>query len=333
MLRILFIACSIFLSTAAAATISDDRNTPEFSKALASWLDGDDASALQTFATLSREGNTAAQTFLAQIEVRSWLHAQVTGSLTRQERIALLRNPSSKFGTSWLKSAAQTSELARLIQQSRNVDFHAETGAALFDRGEIANALPLVRRLAFNGDVVGSLQLALHPNAIPFTSGYIQPTALSLHKLAGGDLVDLEDPRLDDIIARLGTVPTADLPGNHLWRTTKNPIDWFVLADRAKSGKALMRAPTLAPLVDLLQPVCAENTPEALGALNYVSPDSILSMVVLSPLETIVSSKDYQASARFEGDVTRRFSSDPNLMNALKKSQSCAHQFALRARP
>ena len=100
MLRIFFIVCSIFLSTAASATISDDRNTPEFSEALASWLDGDDASALQAFATLSRAGNTAAQTFLAQIEVRSWLHAHVTGSLTRQERIALLRNPSSKFGTS-----------------------------------------------------------------------------------------------------------------------------------------------------------------------------------------------------------------------------------------
>ena len=146
-------------------------------------------------------------------------------------------------------------------------------------------------------------------------------------------MVDLEDPRLEDIVARLGTVPAADLPGNHLWRTTKNPINWFVLAERTKSGEVLMRAPTLAPLVDLLQAVCAENTPEALGALNFVSPDSILSMVVLSPLEAIVSSKDYQASGRFEGDVTRRFSTDPNLMNALKKSQSCAHRFVVQARP
>ena len=94
------------------------QNSPAFQVVLQDWLDGKDRTALAQLAELARQDNRAAQIFLARLAEETHLHAHVTGSLPRAERIALLRQPGGLSGKSWLKAAQVDVPLAVALQQA-----------------------------------------------------------------------------------------------------------------------------------------------------------------------------------------------------------------------
>ncbi|MEM7752697.1 MAG: hypothetical protein AAF230_04730, partial [Pseudomonadota bacterium] len=94
------------LATAAVAVDLPGEDGPEFRVALQSWLNRDDLAALEALSVLAESDNRAAQVLLARIAERAEFHCDVTGSLPRKDRIALLRQPGGRSGKSWLDWAA-----------------------------------------------------------------------------------------------------------------------------------------------------------------------------------------------------------------------------------
>lgn len=83
-----------------------------FDAAISLWLEGDDVNTLPVIAQFAKDGNIEAQIFLARIIRSSSFTSDYVRALTRKDRIALFKQPTGLSGTSWLKAAAEHSELA-----------------------------------------------------------------------------------------------------------------------------------------------------------------------------------------------------------------------------
>lgn len=309
---------------------------PKFQSALHVWLEGNDEKALQSLASLARAENRAAQVFLGQVESKPWLHSHVTGDLARKERIELMRNPKGLSGKSWLASAAADTLLAQQILDANKPYQNSENGKALFAAGELDAALPLIARASAAGDFVGALELALTDEAIPYSSGFVQPLVRELPQLAKSGLVSLSDPRFPEIRNRLDLIPENDPGGEFLWgsgRAVTAPQDVLLpQAELRSMGNVLMRLPELQPIIQIIQRHCPQEVAEALAALQMASYGSPLTQITFSPVDTVLPTSQYRKSARFEADILRRmwFSVSKVMVQNLNK---CAFSMTSHSSP
>jgi len=108
---LLFLASAPALADAAPAPSEfqiaiPGADAPAFVQALAHWLADDEEPALRAFAALAREGNRAAQILLGLIDKSPPLQGPWLASVSRNDRIALMRAPGGLSGQTWLTAAA-----------------------------------------------------------------------------------------------------------------------------------------------------------------------------------------------------------------------------------
>jgi hypothetical protein len=81
-------------------------DAPELNFAIHRWLQNDEEVALTAFAALAQGGNQAAQLLLAVIDKTPALQGPWLAHLSREDRIAVLRQPGGLSGRSWLHALA-----------------------------------------------------------------------------------------------------------------------------------------------------------------------------------------------------------------------------------
>lgn len=111
---------------------------PAFREALTAWLAGDDGGSLPALVVLANADNLAVQLLLGTIDDRSMGLTPWLQSLSREEYSAVFRRMDGRFGTGWLKVAAEAgSELAELLRfPDVGAGFSADHALALAARGE-----------------------------------------------------------------------------------------------------------------------------------------------------------------------------------------------------
>lgn len=131
--------------------------------ALATWLAGDDATALPMLAALAEGGDAKAQLMLAMIDLR--YPSPYILALTPKARRAIFRKAEGKFGTPWIRVAQAGPEAAladALFSDGALADY-AKVAQALRDAGEPGHAARAVMVLA-NQDPRGLVEYdAAHP--------------------------------------------------------------------------------------------------------------------------------------------------------------------------
>ena len=245
-----------------------------------------------------------------------------------------MRNPKGLSGKSWLASAAADTPLARHFLDADLPYRSAENGKALFAAGELDAALPLIARASYVGDFLGALELALTDNAIPYSSGFVQPLILDLPDLAKSELVSIDDPRLPGIRNRLDLIPEIDRSGELLWGddeglSTSKAVS-LSEAELRSIGNTLMGVPELRPINRIIEKHCPREAAEALAALQTAVYGHPLTHLTFSPVETILPTDDYRKSARFETDMLRRlwFSGSKVILQNLN---DCAYSMVSRS--
>lgn len=264
-----------------------------------SWLDGDDLASLGRLKTLAEAGNTAAQILLARIAEEPHLHRHVTGDMARAERIELLRQPGGLSGTSWLKVAAPSSELATALVL-RNVAF---SSAELDGTAMSPEATAAVQVLLNHGETALATEVAFK-----LIDGVFYRETLSL--------LDKFGDRLDPISQSLRAATMAVLSTNAKDAPILSPEDelalariypWEVLEDQGLRNLITRYAelvPAWKPLRDLCESSCAPSYDSCLlaggTAIGYSRrfPFS-------SPLQSLISDETYWNSARIRGDAAR----------------------------
>lgn len=125
---------------------------PAFRSAVDDWLAGRDLPALETFASLARDGNRAAQILLANIAGGGHFHSHITGDLPRADRIALLRKPGGLSGKSWLTEAQADEPLAAALLQSGRILEKNAAVATLIRLGEPVYGLAAIEVIQNQAD-------------------------------------------------------------------------------------------------------------------------------------------------------------------------------------
>ena len=90
------------------------QSDPAFVAALEAWLQDDEASALPVLADLAGSGNSAAQLLLGLLDKRPELQGPWLSSMSREDRIGVMRAPGGISGRNWLHAAARSVPLAAL---------------------------------------------------------------------------------------------------------------------------------------------------------------------------------------------------------------------------
>lgn len=114
--------------------------------AAALWLADNDAAALPMLSALSRAGNADAQLLLGQIEATTppGAASPYLSTLSRRDRITLLRDEGGLSGTSWLRVRADAGDaLAEALLASRLPDADMTVVRQLLDAGETEAAVKL----------------------------------------------------------------------------------------------------------------------------------------------------------------------------------------------
>ncbi len=336
---------SLHAASASASEI-DGSSDVTYRTALSDWLAGNDTSALNSLAELSREDNRAAQIFLGQIEHKLWLHQHATMDLTRKEKISLLRNPKGLSGKSWLETASTDLELARLFIAARRPYENSNVGMELLSLGELSTALPQIYRALFADDPLGALELSLHTNAIPHTAGFVAPMIYDLPFLAREySLISMDDPRLEKIQSRLHMTSDASGVGHVMWSQpgpcgiwggvnrgaeTPSASDLVDQPEQLREiGLKLMDEPELQSIISAIELSCPGEIPEVLASLQTTSNEP-LTFLTFSPVEALLSTDEYRLSERFQLDVRRGLGFDSSKEQILLDLSECAHQMVFR---
>lgn len=336
----LFIA-AIFTNilTASGETISGSEEK-NYQTALANWLSGKDEIALRAFSELARDENRAAQLFLAQVEANIWLHHHVTKKLSRKSRIALLRNPNGLSGRSWLYSAASDTPLAEYLLDARKPVEDTKTALKLLDANELSSGLPLISRIKnAHGEFV-SIKLLLHENVIAYSSGYLREWAdqtdewlKSLSTPKSVSSIKPITPLITESIEIQETIRSHaihDEDNGILWVRIGNKGLWNILqGDRSKLkelGIALLKVEQLEAISSFVKRQCGGNAAEALATLQIASYQEPLFYSTFSPVQSLLSTTDYQRSDRFESDVLRRLNFSKMSRNLAKRLNTCAYR-------
>ncbi len=161
-------------------------DSPVFQEALTKWLDGEDIPALEIWAALAREGNPAAQVFLARVASTGYLHLHATRDMPRRERIALLRNPKGLSGQSWMEVAQETTPLATAFMQMGNKERRADAIRALLDYGEASAAMRSIKSLLWYGDAAEVIDILATYENVPQSASFILSTAILMNRINSG---------------------------------------------------------------------------------------------------------------------------------------------------
>ncbi|MDG2257179.1 MAG: hypothetical protein P8L68_01640 [Paracoccaceae bacterium] len=337
MIRGLLIALSTIWASAALSETLDTPgiDAPEFLEAKAAWLDGDDMVALTALAHLSRGGNTAAQLLLARIAEEPHMHRQVTGDMTRAEKIALLRQPGGLSGTSWLDAATEEAALARYLviakqgytsvtrddgsQYSPEADL-AVSGLTLFGETELATEVVFKLHDGFFLDETLDLLVTYEEYLDPM----VEVLKVSLEQSAdafaimseGGSLsaetqTEYADQR--DVIAPAHRLATAGFGLEDI--KSDAGLQDFIRQHAENVG-------AWTPLRHLCETSCPESYSDCLLA-GATSMTAGRLFPFASPLQLLVSTEEYWKSARMRGDAARRMAEIGLNFDAAKGFDQC----------
>lgn len=327
-----FLATLFFLLTAGLAFAgtssvpgSDD---PQFSEARESWLDGDDLAALSTLKALAEDGNTAAQILLGRIAEEPHMHRHVTGDMARAERIDLLKSPGGLSGTSWLRVAAPSTELATALVL-RNVAFSSSVADGTPMSPEATAA---VQVLLDHGETALATEVAFK-----LIDGVFYRETLALLEKFGDQLDPINQSLKAGVLSALSAVsddPEATMAQAKDLLSSLAPEEelslakfypWQVLEDEVLRGLITRYAelvPAWKPLRDLCESSCAHSYDSCLlaggTAIGYSRrfPFS-------SPLQTFVTDEEYWNSARIRGDAARKMSEIETAQTAAIQLDQC----------
>ncbi|WIY26195.1 hypothetical protein [Parasedimentitalea psychrophila] len=261
--------------------------------------------ALSQLAELARQDNRAAQIFLARVAEETHLHAHVTGSLPRAERVALLRQPGGLSGKSWLKTAQVDVPLALALLQSKNIREREGPAIALLTFGEITLGLRTTNVLIQNGFADEASNALLSVEDLPKDAIVL---ADSLRRIPSGRTPNYAGVSI--LPGKYRSINASDIENGI---TAEDRLSWvqFFPRDLWEGGRGAeiaishtINVPSLQPLAQFCRRNCSESADRctALGA-------SVLSTSYhpfSSPLENLLSNEDYWASPRIEADVARR---------------------------
>lgn len=109
--------CAVFFAvTGVAPVLSHDlegMDDPEFQGVLSLWLSGDEERAIPALAALSRDDHTASQLLLGLIDKTAAIQGPLIASLSRAERVTLLRAKGGISGQNWIHAAARNTVIAQ----------------------------------------------------------------------------------------------------------------------------------------------------------------------------------------------------------------------------
>ncbi len=268
----------------AAAEAIAGQDDPAFQAAVADWLGDEEALALPVLAGLAEGDNRAAQVLLGMIDKGVSLQGPYLSGLTRDARVALMRAPGGISGTNWLRAATAvplaalwlrlwdiSAQPAIVLEFARAGEPRAARVAVLALRARQERGLEAV---AGDPDYPASMRFAQWEAALPAAGA----EALSVRATTESAGLSPGDPQrqmagIDDGAAREA---------------------WFQAAEVAEPVDALCLS------------LCPETydtcTVAALGAVG-----GYRGLVTLgSPVEALVDTPTYAASAKGRSDLLRR---------------------------
>jgi hypothetical protein len=313
---------SVF-SFGAYADIAGDQNQ-RYQDLEREWLSGkDDLKTLQMLVALAQSDNTAAQLFLGMIQRETQTYNHVHKAQPTEWYGATFRKPNDRFGEPWLKIAARSNELAALLYEFEVDDYEAHS-AALADAGAIKRAIDAANLLANQNDHQGAIRALSHPKLLPYTK-------VTLHWYTQAHETGLRisgDTQLADEFMMLRiSLPPLEFKDSLL---ASHGI-YFVRDDELREarntmrlrGAAILHHPDLMPLVEIVQDVCPVDTAYHMGVVFYLKGGNFLRMRMLSPYGPIISTKKWQQSGRFRGDILRNWHTDMSRFGILQELSPC----------
>lgn len=251
-------------------------NNAGFARALALWLDDDEAAALPALAGLAASGNGAARLLLGQIDKTPALQGPYLAHMPRAERIALLRQPGGLSGQSWLNAEAGT-PLADALLALR----HPRSGPELIEAFEALDEERAAR------EALVALAAREHPGLSALDPSAVSPDLLYL-------LWRGADPARREAITAL--VPA----GNPEWQMMGRVLDARTV------DRWLAASPAAEPLAALCRVVCPDEIPPCLSAAYgaLASHDALLTLG--TPAAALVAQAEFLASARGRATTMRR---------------------------
>ena len=331
-LRCLVLCFLVAGSSNAMAQITGSDST-EFESAIELWLAGHDRDALVALSALAQADNRAAQVFLGVIEPNTWLHDGVTSSLSREDRIALMRKPGGLSGRSWLLTASVDTPLAQDFIDSRAMWSGSAPGLRLVASGEIGAALGQLKIGYQSWDPLSALQIAMTPEITPYSSGLTRAILADLPIYAANDAFQINDPRIPEILAGKGPFSNLDDTGATMW-AVEGSLSYKVVSDAmdagnygplATLGMALSNSPLNREITSIVTNHCSQKPAQAMAALQLANYGTPLFTFTLSPVESLVSTQDYRSSPRFESDVLAHFAYLTEGGNGLLRFDRCAY--------
>lgn len=295
-------ACSLFLVKPGRAEVSSisGSDVPEFTVAVESWLNGDDLAALNALASLSRDGNAAAQILLAGTATRGHFHTHVTSQLERAERVALLRIPGGLSGKSWLTEAENTEPLATALLQVTRIGDKAPAISALIEFGETEEALLAAQSMLYQGEatalieVLQGMDAKLPPEAdVLLLWALFQSESENSGRYVGSARIASRGFGNDSLeLSEMAWVPPTPV---EILEDTERRNDVTRLSDQVISWTPLNR-------------FCDQHCPSSAGSCKAVGA-SMLSAVgpfaMRSPRMSMIANDIYWNSARVEADLAR----------------------------
>ncbi len=306
------------LSIAAQVSGAD---APEFSTAVTNWLNGeDDLAALQTLSELAQANNAAAQILLARLERTPHLTAHVTETLTRAERIALLRMPGGLSGRSWMTAAAETTPLAQAFLDNAGQDTRVESLRTLYEAGETAAATRSLPGVISYGtvDLVRAMEdLDVMPDeARILIASY---AAAELYWQSGA-AIQIANPIAERRPPELALI----------WRPVF-PAEWAESpAARELALANSINIESLSPLRTFCSTECGDQASACIAAGAALLSANAATLPFASPSESLIPTDRYWQSPRIDADVRRLLHTiaDPETQTGFVAMNACFMQAA-----
>ncbi|NSX56384.1 hypothetical protein [Parasulfitobacter algicola] len=310
MLRLFASILCIFMPVFAWANTIPGQDAPKFQAAIDLWLDGDDTAALTVFSELARDDNTAAQIFLGQLEPLLHLHTHVTGSLSRADRIALLRQPEGLSGKSWLERAQNDSALAAALLKSRRVGEKADAIGTLLEFNEQQSALLPLISIGNQGNLETLAKLHENPAVTGAAKAYIESVLGAPQSIGTTSKTKQPEQSSDRIL--LQSIPLPSQTGSNIVATA--------LAEQ------MALRPEYSPIQKLCEASCVNRNRCMVGVIATLSGEPSW-IKLASPVETLLSTERYHKSPRIRDDLKRRVTMQPLYKSGwLQNYDQCTYQ-------
>lgn len=285
-------------------------NDPKLYDALDQWLSGRDDVAYLALSNLAKNGNSAAQIFLGVLSGSAYHTGRYyLDTLPYKKRRTLTKDMSeTKFGRSWLRTAAKSSPLAELLLQ----DSKKET--ALY---KVRELLKLNEHYTINGrlNVIYNQRWGSISHLV--AEGLLDERYQSIIEFAYlADYIDQNglNEKTNTLLKARGNYPFSDRNLTFmLWgRSSKTFPEDDTYPDNITSNPALLNQLKdftdtdirMEPVRFLCSRICPETSITCGVALRaHFRSYSSFWPITNSPLETLVSTEAYRNSKRFPDDM------------------------------